>query len=155
MTISLTTPITGAAQTGFTSPVYYIVSDNAPDTNGKQFAVTSVGGTQANVTGHSVASPFTLTFVRPKVFKLVGQPNPTTGIIRAIPKNSYKLIIRKGVIPAVNQPPNVLLIDCSINVPAGADTYDANNVRAAISAFVGALSQISAGLGDTLITGLL
>ena len=72
-----TSPVTGAAQTGLTTPTYTFVADVAPDANGKQVAVTALGGTQVGVTPHSVASPFTGTFVRPKSFKALGQPNPT------------------------------------------------------------------------------
>lgn len=59
MSFTLTSPITGAAQTGFTSPTYTLTSDLAPDNNGKQVAVTALGGTQVGVTTHSVAAPFT------------------------------------------------------------------------------------------------
>jgi hypothetical protein len=42
-----------------------------------------------------------------------------------------------------------------VDVPAGADTADAANIRASISLLVGALNQISASIGDTLITGVI
>jgi hypothetical protein len=41
-----------------------------------------------------------------------------------------------------------------IDLPAGADTADAANVRAALSAHFGALSQQSAGVGDTTVSGI-
>jgi hypothetical protein len=48
MSISVTSPITGGAQTGLTSPTYTVVTDTAPPGNpGKQVAVTALGGTQA------------------------------------------------------------------------------------------------------------
>ena len=75
MTFSLTSPITGAAQTGFTTPTYTHVADTAPDVNGRQVAITALGGTQAGVTVHSVASPFSITFFRPKAYK-VGKDEP-------------------------------------------------------------------------------
>lgn len=55
MAFTLTSPITGAAQTGFTTPTYTHVSDVAPEANGRQVAVTALGGTQTNVIAHSVA----------------------------------------------------------------------------------------------------
>jgi len=61
MTWSPTTPVTGGAQTGFTAPTYTLSVDTAPDINGKQHAVTALGGTQAGVTSHSVSNPFTVT----------------------------------------------------------------------------------------------
>lgn len=155
MSVTLTSPVTGGAQTGFTSPTYTLTADLAPDNNGKQSAITALGGTQAGVTTHSVASPFTVTFVRPKVFRNLGKPNPTTGLIKDVPRNTYKCIVRKGVTPLSGQPYSNLQVTCVVDVPAGSDTADPANVRAAISLAVGALTQVSAGFGDTLVSGIL
>lgn len=57
--------------------------------------------------------------------------------------------------PAVNQPARPLIVRVEVDVPAGADTYDAASVRAAISLAVGALYQQSAGFGDTSVSGLI
>lgn len=154
MSFALTSPITGTAQTGFTSPTYTHTPDTAPDTNGKQVAVTAVGGTQVGVTSHTVSSPFTLTFVRPKSLRSLGVPG-ANGFIAQVPNNVYRLITRKGVTPAVNQPTRPLLIETIIHVPAGADTYDAANVKAALSAHFGALAQQTAGVGDTVLSGVM
>jgi hypothetical protein len=155
VSFTLTTPVTGAAQTGFTSPTYTLTGDLAPDNNGKQNAVTALGGTQAGVTTHSVAAPFTITFVRPKVFRFLGKPNPTTGLVKDVPRNSYKLITRKGVTPLAGQPYANMQITTVIDVPAGSDTADPANLRAALSAHIGALSQQSAGAGDSIVTGII
>lgn len=155
MAFSPTSPITGAAQTGFTTPTYTFVDDVAPDSNGKQKAVTAVGGTQAGVTVHSVAAPFTLTFIRPKAFKALGQPNPTTGRIASVPRNSYKLITRKGMLVLAGQPFQNMNITTVIDVPAGSDVADAANIRAALSAHIGTLTQAAAGIGDTTVSGVM
>lgn len=152
---ALTSPITGAAQTGFTAPTYTHAADVAPDDNGKQVAVTALGGTQAGVTIHSVSSPFTVTIIRPRVFKTLGQVNPTTGALPSVPKNQWKVIVRKGVLPLAGQQPAVMMVKLELDIPAGADTADAPNIRAAISAAVGALNQQSAGLGDSLVSGII
>lgn len=154
MSINITTPVTGGAQTGFTSPTYTVTADVAPDINGKQVAVTALGGTQTGVTLHSVASPFTGTVVRPKQLRVLGVPSGN-GYISSVPTNTYKVITRKGVTPAVNQPARIMPIMTTIDVPAGADTYDSANVRAAIALHIGLLNQLSAGLGDTVVNGLL
>lgn len=154
MTVTITSPVTGSAQTGFTAPTYTHVVDSAVDSNIKQYAVTALGGTQAGVTPHSVSSPFTLSVSKPKQLRSLGMP-AANGYIAQVPNNIYRTLTRKGVVPAVNQPARVCTIDCSISVPAGADTYDAANIRAAISAHIGVLQQISAGLGDTTISGVL
>lgn len=154
MTFALTTPITGAAQTGFTAPTYTHVADMAPDPTGKQVAVSAVGGTQVGVTTQTVSSPFSITFVRPKVYRTLGKPNPVTGIIKDVPRNTYKVIIRKGVTPLAGQPFATMQVTLMIDVPAGSDSADAANVRAAMSASIGALSQQSAGIGDTITSGI-
>lgn len=154
MAFTLTSPITGAAQTGLTSPTYTLTTDLAPDANGKQVAVTALGGTQTNVISHSVAAPFTITFTRPRVFRSLGKPNPVTGLVKDVPRNTFKLITRKGVLPLSGQPYATMLITTTIDVPAGSDTTDAVNIRAALSAHIGALDQQSAGAGDTAVSGI-
>jgi hypothetical protein len=154
MAVALTSPVTGGPQTGFTSPTYTVVSDIAPDVNGKQYAVTAAGGTQVGVTTHSVASPFTWTFWKPKAFKVLGKPNPVTGLLPGVPVNVYKGVTRKGMLPLAGQPYTNGIADFKFTIPAGADTADAANVRALISMSVGSAWQQSSGLGDTLISGI-
>lgn len=151
----LTSPITGGAQTGFTSPTYTHVSDIAPEINGRQVAVSALGGTQTGVTAHSVSSPFTITYVKPKNNKVLGKPNPVTGLLPSVPMNTHKVIIRKGVLPLAGQPYSTLRMVCTFDIPAGSDTADPANIRAAFSALVGAINQQSAGLGDTAISGVM
>jgi hypothetical protein len=101
-----------------------------------------------------MASPFTITFFRPKVFRFLGKPNPTTGLIKDVPRNTFKLITRKGVLPLAGQPYANMQVTTIIDLPAGSDTADAANVRAALSAHFGALSQQSAGVGDSTVSGI-
>lgn len=151
MTIALTN-VTGSAQTGFTTPGYTIVADVAPDNNGKQYAVSALTGTQAGVTVHTVSSPFTFTYVRPKALKLLPALG-NNGQYPSIPNNTHKVLVRKGVTPAASQPQRVAAVKIDIDIPAGSETYDAANVRALLSFAIGALQQISAGIGDTCVTG--
>lgn len=155
MAISLTSPITGSAQTGLTSPTYTLTGDVAPDVNGKQWAVTALGGTQTGVSAHTISAPFTITVTRPKNPK--GPPPVNSdGFMRGnVARNPVVILTRKGVVPVAGQAPVVMLIRTEISVPAGADSADAASVRAALSAHIGALSQQSAGIGDTAATGVL
>jgi hypothetical protein len=153
MAMSLSSPVTGGAQTGFTSPTYTLSVDTAPDVNAKQWAVTALGGTQATVTTNTPGSPFTITTARPKVLRAPAQ-NVSLGAA-ATGRNVYKVLVRKGVTPYAAQVPQTMLINCEISVPVGADTTDPGNVRAAISAMIGSLNQISAGIGDTVTSGVL
>lgn len=155
MSITLSTPVTGATQTGFTSPTYTIVADTPPSVNSKQYAVTALGGTQTGVDIHSVSKPFTVTFFRPAALKALPAPNPVTGIIKDIPVNTYKVITRKGAVPYANQATKVARITTVIDIPVGTDTYEPEEIRAMLSLHAGAINQVSAGLGDTLTNGLL
>jgi len=155
MAIALSTPITGSAQTGFTSPTYTIVTDNAPSLFGKQWYVSALGGTQTGATVHSISSPFTVSVFRPASLSQLPAPNPVTGVISSFPKNVYKVVTRKGALPAANQPAQNILIRTEVSIPAGVDSYSAAELRAALSAHIGALTQASAGIGDTCVTGSL
>lgn len=153
MAVNFSSPITGAAQTGFTSPTYTHTSMAGPDANVKQVAVTALGGTQTGVDVHSVARPFTVSFWWPKVLRIL----PALGsnaVLPSVPVNVYKCITRKGVTPLSGQASRTMLVTTTIEVPSGADTADAANVRAALSAHIGALSQQSAGIGDTGVSGV-
>lgn len=155
MSFAPTTPVTGAPVTGLTSPTYTITADVAPSMNGKQYAVTALGGTQTNVDTNTVSKPFTISFFRPPVLKTLPQINPVTGVIKNIPMNQYKLITRKGAQPAVNQMIMVARITTIIEVPAGSDTYEPEELRALISAHFGTGWAQASGIAETVITGVL
>lgn len=152
---SPSTPVTGLAQTGLTSPTYTISVDTAPSVNGKQYAVTALGGTQTGVVAHSVSQPFTVTMFRPQTFRGLDTVDPVTGQLRSVPRNVYKVLTRKGVLPLAGQSPVVAMVETIIHVPAGSDTADAVSIRAMLSAHFGTLSQVSAGIGDTTVNGVL
>lgn len=154
MSITFANPVTGGPQSGFTSPTYTGVVDQPPANNAKQIYISAAGGTQVGVTVHTVASPFTITFWRPVNLKTLPRIG-VNGQYGSVPKNDYRCIVRKGVTPASGQPAEIAMGDCRFSIPAGAETFDAPNVRAMISALVGILTQQSSGLGDTLTTGSL
>jgi hypothetical protein len=154
MTWSPDSSTTGGTVTGLTTPTYGIVADLAPEQNGVQHAVTSLGGTQTNVRTHSVSDPFTVTFYKPKNPKALPSPNPVTGRYGAIPKNTFGLIIRKGVNYAANQAPDIATVRCEFSIPAGSDSYDSVNLKAMVSFLVGLLNEESNDLAESLITGI-
>lgn len=155
MSIGLTSPFTGGAQTGFTSPTYDYVADKTPDGNGYQVAIDTIGGTQTGVDAHTVARPFTVSFYRPKNLQVLPALNTVTGQLPRVPRNIYRVITRKGVTPQSGQSSVTMLVETLIHVPAGSDTADAANVQAAIGAHIGALWDQSAGIGDMAQTGVL
>lgn len=155
MSFNPSTPVTGAAVAGLTSPTYTLTTDVAPNVNGKQYAITALGGTQANVDVNTVSKPFSLTFFRPSVLRTLPQANPLTGVIKNVPMNTYKLITRKGVSPAANQAPITARITTVIEVPAGSDTYEPEDLRAMISLHFGAGYAQASGIADTVVSGVL
>ncbi len=155
MSFAPASPVTGATVPGFTSPTYTIVADVAPSINGKQYAVTALGGTQTGVDVNTVSKPFTTTFFRPASLKPLPQANPLTGVIKNIPVNTYKLITRKGALPASNQVPSIARITTMIEVPSGTDTYEPEELKAMLSLHGGVLSAQSSGIADTILTGVL
>lgn len=155
MAFAPSSPITGATVTGLTSPTYTIVADVAPSNNGKQFAVTALGGTQTGVDVNTVSKPFSLTFFRPATLRVLPQANLVTGVIKNVPVNSYKLITRKGAQPAANQNPMVARITTTIDVPAGTDTFEPEDLRAMVSAHFGVGWAQASGIADTIVSGVM
>lgn len=155
MAFAPASPVTGATVTGLTTPTYTLVSDTPPNANSKQYAISALGGTQTGVDVNSVSKPFTLTMFRPPVLRAVPQVNPVTGILKNVPVNSYKVITRKGAAPGTNQSPLVARITTIIDVPAGCDTFEAEEIRAMCSLHFGVLNAQSDGIASTVLTGVL
>jgi hypothetical protein len=155
--ISVSSPVTGGPQTGFTSPTYTLVTDQPPNAStGKQWYVSALGGTQTGVRAHSISDPFTITYERPGVLKtLAGLISGITGLYGKVPDNVFTSRVRKGVLIAANNLPRVAEAYRRISIPAGADSYDAPNVRALFSLSSGADWATAAGIGDTLVSGSL
>lgn len=155
MSFAPASPITGAAVTGLTTPTYTHVQDVAPNINGKQYAITALGGTQTGVDVNSVSKPFTISFFRPPVLRALPQANPVTGIIKNVPVNTYKLITRKGASPASNQSTMTASITTQINCPAGTDSFEPEEIRAMISAHFGVGWAQADGISQTVLSGVL
>lgn len=153
--MALASPVTGATATGYlTSPTYTVAADLAPSPNGKQYAVTALGGTQTGVDVSSVSKPFTITLFKPALLKQLPVVNPVTGVLPAVGRNVFKVITRKGVLPLAGQSPVTMLVETSISIPAGASDADPNSVAAALSLHIGALSEQSNEIMDTCKSGV-
>lgn len=155
MPITLTGTFAGSAQTGLTNPTYTAVADTAPTYNGKQSAVTSLGGTQTGVSTHTPAVPFTVTFVRPAVLKTVAPTRTNSNQLLANNRNKYLLMIRKGGLLV----PSSDIYGTSIfrgewDIPAGMDTAAAPELRAQASILMGLIDALAENLGDALVTGI-
>lgn len=155
MSISLTSPVTGATVTGLTSPTYTVVADQAPNAQSKQWYVSAIGGTQTSVDASSSASkPWTFTFQRPASLKTLNAVD-STGVVRNVGFNTYEYLMRRGLLPLAGQASKLSNWRATMPIPAGSDLADAQNIRAAVSSFVGVLNQQASGLADSMITGSL
>jgi hypothetical protein len=153
MSFSLTTPLTGGTVSGLTTPTYTLQESSGPTPKSKQYYVSALGGTQTGVAAHSVAKPFTISFIPPGKVKALGSPNPITGVIKSIPDNRYKLLTRKGMQPATDQTDRIGRMSTVWEIPAGAETYEPEEIRAMASAHIGALIDAIDGIVDTLVSG--
>jgi hypothetical protein len=155
MTISITSPVTGAPVAGLTSPTYTFVSDQTPNAYPKQWYVSAIGGTQTGVDASSTASkPWTFTYSRPASLKTLNAVD-VTGVIRQVSFNTYEMLMRRGFLPLAGQSVRVSNWKASMPVLVGSDTADAPNIRAACSSFFGVGYQQATGLADSMISGSL
>jgi len=160
MSLNPTSPVTGAAISGLTSPTYTMTEDNA-DANSRRFMVTALGGTQTNVETHSASSPFTATVSRPQSLKTLPRANAVTGLIPAPPVNRYKIRFAKGVTiqggTALALTETQSSIEVILNMPAGFElaANDIEDSKALFSFAIGFLSGNAQGLLDMAMTGLL
>lgn len=152
MTMSVTSPVTGGTQTGLTSPTYTLVTGTAPDQNGRQYVVSALGGTQTGVDVSAASRPFSVTAWWPKILRSLSYISGSGRSVQ-VPNNVYKWVTRKGVTVHADLPPAIVVITTTAEIPAGSDTVDAPNVRAAFSLHVGAVNQNSSGFGDTAVSG--
>lgn len=153
MTMTIPSPITGAAQTNLTTPTYTNVSMPAPTPAGKQVGVTALGGTQTNVRTSSASDPFWLNWVVPAALK-AQRLDANGNLIGSQQYNTYRLLGNKGVICIAGGAPVPLRLRFEVDVPCGADVNDPANVRAALSAFIGLLWAQASGIGDTAVSGI-
>lgn len=155
MAINVTSPVTGAAQSGLTTPGYVITADsNVPKIGAKQYVVVSLTGTQTGVNSHTASLPFTLSVEGPSSYAQAPVTGPY-GLTKPVGTNRYVIRTRKGgAVTSINDR-RIALIETVILVPAGMDLYGSAELRAALSLHIGALNQQSPGIGDTGVTGTL
>lgn len=152
--INLTSPVTGQAITGLTSPTYTLVQDGAlPPGVSIGWYVSALGGTQTGVNAHSIANPFTISWKNPKSLVSPGSVD-VTGVYRApTRRNHYEMLIRKGAAPISGQSPRTNFVKTTFDIEAGCETTSQNELAAALSLAIGALTQIRDGILTTLVTG--
>lgn len=155
MSFAPSSPVTGGAQTGFTSPTYTLTADNAPTAFTKQYAVTALGGTQAGVGTHSADEPFWISMARPQTFKSVGVVNPVTGRLSNVPYNTWKIFARAAGLPLADQSRLPIYAEIQLRVPAGVSAVEPARIRGLLSLLIGTLNQQSAGIGDSVVSGIL
>lgn len=154
MTWSPDSSTTGGTVTGLTTPTFTLVDDSAPVVNARQKTVTALGGTQGSATANTASRPFTATFYKPAAVKPLPAANPISGLRGQVPNNQYKLIIRKGGYAAADTPATAIF-RLTMDIPAGMDSYNSDEIKSMVSFLVGLLNEESNDLAETLLTGVL
>lgn len=154
MTWSPDSSITGSTQTGLTNPTYTVGADLAPDANSRQYVVTALGGTQTDVRASTAGDPFTAT-IRRAPYKAIPPKNPVNGSYGNIPLNRTEILVRKGLQVDSDDVLRTGNFRFIAELPAGSEVNDAVNIRAAVSFLIGLLTEESADLGDSLVTGVI
>jgi hypothetical protein len=154
MTWSPDLTVTGAAQTGFTTPTYTLVADLAPDVSSRQWVVTACGGTQTGARVSTAGDPFTLT-IRRSPYKPRPIANPVNGSYGNVPMNRIEVLGRKGVYIDSANTIREARIRLIAELPAGSESTDAVNIRALASMFLGQVAEEAADYGDSLISAVI
>lgn len=155
MLSGMTNPVVGGAVTGLTSPTFTHTTDTPPNAHSEQVAVTVLGGTQTGSVANSVSSPFTITVERPANLRMVGVPNPITNVLGSVAMNVYTVRVRKGAVPLTGQAPKTCRFEAKLHIPAGTDSDGTADIRSGLSAFIGALNDLSTDIGVLQETGVL
>lgn len=144
-----------AVGTGFTTPTYTLAVDLPPDVNSRQWYVSAKGGTQpSGVRVHSAGDPFTQT-IRRQPYKQLPAKNPVTGAYGNVPMNRIEFLTRKSVIIDSSGTRRVMVLRTIAEIPAGAETNDPDNIKAAVSCHEGTLGEETADLADSYVTGVI
>jgi len=110
-----------------------------------------LGGTQTGVEVNSLSNPFTITCFKVASPKALPAVNAAGGL-SSVPKNVFKLNVRKGLEVMTGQPRQPALFNLEMSIPAGADVQDPESIRAALSLLFGVAWAESANIGTTVIT---
>jgi len=149
------TSVTGAANTGLTTPGYTMTEDQATLAYMRQFIVSALTGTQTGVRSHSSTDPFLCWMSRPAAFR----DRPTLNVQGQVvgnSKNEFVIGFKKGVLPiaggAVPQMTEAIL---RVRIPAGAEIADMAQLRALFSLIGGVFNGQAVGIVDSLLSGTL
>lgn len=153
MSLTLTSPVTGAAQTGFTSPTFTLTADTFEPQGmiGKQWVVSAIGGSQGNTSTNKLGLPFTVSIARTKTLRSITEAvSNFIGYKVSVPRNEYVITARKGIAVNVLGGLSVAMIKATISLPVGSfvGTNSADDIRALHSLFIGALNQAPAQWAD-------
>lgn len=146
--------ITGnTSVTGLTNPTYTLAADLAPDANSRQHVVTALGGTQTNVRASTAGDPFTVT-IRRSPYKALPAKNPVNGSYGNVPKNRIEVLVRKGLQIDSSDTIQVGNLRLIAELPAGCESNDEVNIRAAWAFMLGVLTEEAEDYVASLISGV-
>jgi len=147
-----TSPVTGAAVTGLTSPTYTLTAIAAANAWSKAYAVTALGGTQTGVSVSSTSNPFTVTAYQPQNIRILNAVD-ANNVLRNVPYNTWGVRTNKGMLPLAGQAYKNGTAETRFSIPAGSDLADAPSINALVSAHAGVVYQQADGMAITIKTG--
>lgn len=156
MSLTVTSPITGVALTGLTTPTFTLASDSPPDLNSYRYVITALGGTQTGATAQTGAdNPFDLTLQRAPTLRQGPSVDSLNRIIGQPGRNITRISGRKGMrVNSASSQRFPAYIRVEISIPAGAESVDPAEIKSFLSMEFGAMYNNAQGICDTVITGV-
>lgn len=146
--------VTGAPNTGLTTPTYTLSLDKAPTYLGIQHAVTSLGGTQTGVSTNSPLLPFTVNLIRPASLKQLAAIRTGSNQLLSNNRNKWRMVFRKGCLLAASPVYGQANVGIDFDLPAGMEVTASPELRALMSLIGGILNSNAVGLTDSFATGV-
>jgi len=152
--INLSGPTTATTAGLLTAATYSFIPDMANDARSKVYVVSAIGGTQPGVNAHTADLPKLIVFKKPANWAVLGGYSATTGRWARVPKNTFRVVGKIGVLVAAGQT-EIMTLGLDIPIPAGALSYDQANTEAGIVMFLQGIINQLPGFIATTKTGLM
>lgn len=137
--MEISSPVTGAAVTGLTSPAFTLVGVNS-DYRTRKYYVSQLGGTQPGVVPHNIAKPFTIEVQRPATIKYPSASVlDTVGNISTVPKNRFDVKTEKGIDVNAAGGVGVSYAGAYASIPVNGTVQDLMSIKSQLSLTVGTL----------------
>jgi hypothetical protein len=131
---------------------YTFSRDGSNDMRSLVYSITATGGTQAGVQKHTAEAPKQFIVRRPANYAQPSNFNSVSGKYGKVPNNVTRITGRGSAKISATQWAAVP-ISMDIGVPAGATSYDPDNVEASFMMFIAALYDQKEEICQAIIDG--